>query len=78
MGITEAVLALTAEAFDDVCGGPWLLDKVRPARPVEMEFVKSRAIYEYQPAKECLERIGKSQIGVQWVDTNKGDDIRPK
>ena len=65
------------EAFDDVRGGPLLLDKSRAAREVEMEFVKSRAIYEYRPVKECLGRTGKSPIGVKWVDTNKGDNVRP-
>ena len=67
-----------AVAYDDAKGGELSVPLVRKAREEEMEFVRSRQIYSYSTVSECRARTGQPPIGTKWVDTNKGDDQRPK
>ena len=60
------------EAIDDVKGVPLDPDKARAAREVEMSFVKKRGIWRYYRRKPG----DPTPVGVKWVDTNKGDEIR--
>ena len=64
-------------AFDDAKGGELKVPLVRAARAEEMEFVRSRDIYSYSTTEECHARTGRPPVGTKWVDTNKGDDLRP-
>ena len=35
-------------------------------------------VYVKVSIDQCLEETGKRPIGTRWVDTNKGDKIKPK
>ena len=60
--------------WDDVNGGWLKKDKVEAARHEEIEWLRTRGIWEKVPVKQCLAETGKKPISVRWVDTNKGDD----
>ena len=34
-------------------------------------------VYEYAPIAECVKVTGKPPIGTRWIDTNKGDSLKP-
>ena len=65
------------EAEDDVHGGSLDPEGVKAARKVEMKYVKDRQIYDYSTVDECRRKTGSAPIGTKWVDTNKGDKLRP-
>ena len=65
------------DAEDDVHGGKLDPIEVRKARVVEMQYVKDRKIYDYSTVKECYEATRAPPIGTKWVDTNKGDQLKP-
>ena len=51
------------------CYGGWLkTDKVNAARNVDLDFASSRA--------ECLQCTSAKPMGLLWIDTNKGDDVK--
>ena len=64
--------------WDDTSGkvlGPKL---TRAARAEEVEAIRTIGVYRKVPITQCLEETGKRPIGTRWVDTNKGDKIKPK
>ena len=65
------------EYWDDVHGVQ--LDKklVEEARQVERDWVKKQGVYEVVPLTMCFEETGKRPISLRWIDTNKGDSLRP-
>ena len=52
-------------------------DLFREAPKKELEFFKPMGIWEIRSAGEAHSRMGRGPIGVQWIETNKEDDIRP-
>ncbi len=63
---------VSGNVWDDVRGG-WLnSEMVKKSREEEMEYVRSRGLYDRVPWKQAVERTGKPPIQLKWVDTNKG------
>ena len=64
-------------AEDDQSGGELLPELVKVARKVEIEYFRSRGVYDKVPIKECWDVTGAGPISVRWVDINKGDTSCP-
>lgn len=60
-------------AWDDMKGSELNIAKVREARDVEMQYIRRRNVYRYAKRAHA-QRLGKNNIGVKWLDTNKGDE----
>ena len=58
-------------AWDNMKGSELNIAKVREARDVEMQYIRRRNVYRYAKRADA-QRLGKSIIGVKWLDTNKG------
>ncbi len=48
-------------------------DKVREARKLEVQFLRSMNVYEKVDLEECFQNTGAKPITVKWVDTVKKD-----
>ena len=46
------------------------------ARKLEMDFFKKMGVYEKVP-REVAKKLGCKVITTKWLDTNKGDELRP-
>ena len=66
-----------SQYWDDVNGGYLDPDLVKEARAKEREWVKKQQIWRIVPRAQCLERTGRPPIPLRWVDTNKGDRVKP-
>ena len=63
--------------WDDVNGG-WLSpEEVKKARQLEMDYLHKQGVYSKVPLQQCLDETGKQPIGTRWLDTNKGDPVKP-
>ena len=68
----------TDERFvDDLTGLPLPPDLCRAARQKELDYFKSKGVWETRSVYEARRRMGKSPISVRWVEVNKGDDENP-
>ncbi|CAK0875118.1 unnamed protein product [Prorocentrum cordatum] len=64
--------------WDDVNGG-WLDPAgVRAARQEELAWMKHREVFEPSDEETCRRLTGRAPLRTRWVDTNKGDEQRPK
>ena len=61
-------------ATDDLSGAILEPELVAEARREEINYFKSRGVYEKVPIEECWHQTGKPPIAVRWVDINKGDE----
>ena len=63
--------------WDDVNGG-WLSpEEVKKARQLEMDYLHKQGVYSKVPLQQCLDETGKQPIGTRWLDTHKGDPVKP-
>ena len=63
---------------DDLTGLPLRPDLCIEARKQEIDYFKSKSVWELRPISEARRRMGRSPISVRWVETNKGDDDNPR
>ncbi|CAK0860922.1 unnamed protein product [Prorocentrum cordatum] len=64
--------------WGDVNGG-WLDPAgVRAARQEELAWMKHREVFEPSDEETCGRLTGRAPLRTRWVDTNKGDEQRPK
>ena len=63
--------------MDDLTGLPLPEELCRAARKKEIDYFRSKGVWEIRPISEAKKRTGKNPISVRWVETNKGDDINP-
>eukprot|EP00971_Amphidinium_carterae_P018663 368058-Amphidinium_carterae.1 len=47
------------------------LSGFRKARQLELDWIKSREVYERVPLNQCLERTGKKPLSMKWVPRGK-------
>ena len=64
--------------YDAISGEHMIKELVEAARKVEMETFRKHGVYEKVPIEECWRETGKAPVGVNWVDTNKGDKEKPE
>ena len=62
---------------DDLTGLPLPPDLCRAARRKELEYFKSKGVWEMRTINEARRKMGRRPISVRWVETNKGDDEHP-
>ena len=65
------------EYIDDLTKQPLDSMMVRAARRTELDFFKSKDVWEIASEQEARRNTGRPPISVRWVDVNKGDDITP-
>ena len=49
----------------------------RAARKKEIDYFKSKGVWEIRSVNEARAKMGRSPISVRWVEVNKGDDQTP-
>ena len=59
------------EAFDDVSGENLDPLKVAASRGEEIDFMRTRGIWEVVPVSSCWALMGCGPTSVKWVDTKK-------
>ena len=64
--------------WDDVSGKELGSELVKAARKEEIDVVRKMAVWTKVPKSQCLAETGRQPVGTRWVDTNKGDDSKPK
>ena len=50
-------------------------DNVKVARAEEMKECAKHQVYAKVTIAECINKTGKTPIGIRWVDINKGDQM---
>ena len=63
---------------DDITGQPLPPELCREARRLEVEYFRSKGVWEMRKVTEALQRTGRRPITVRWVEVNKGDSENPK
>lgn len=66
------------EAEDDVRGGSLPSRLVHRARLAELDYLRSREVYEYSSVEEARRVTGKPPLKLKWIDTNKGGRDLPE
>ena len=64
--------------WDDTSGEVLDGGLTREARQEEVDVIRQVQVYRKVPIAMCLAETGKRPIGTRWVDTNKGDKLKPK
>ena len=64
--------------WDDTSGEVLDPRLTQAARAEEVEAIRNIGVYRKVPITQCLKETGKRPIGTRWVDTNKGDKLKPK
>ena len=62
---------------DDLTGLPLPPELCKAARQKEIDYFKSKGVWEIRSINEARQRMGRGPISVRWVETNKGDDVNP-
>ena len=74
----HALIAGRPDRFmDDLTGLPLIPELCRAARKQEIDYFKSKGVWEIRSIDEAIRRMGRRPISVRWVETNKGDDESP-
>ena len=63
------------EAWDDISGEASSPKEVAKARREELDFYQSMGAYKVVDRSEAWRVTGKGQVGVRWIDHNKGDKL---
>ena len=63
--------------MDDLTSLPLVPELCRAARQKEIDYFKSKGVWEIRSIDEAIRRMGRRPISVRWVETNKGDDGHP-
>ena len=53
--------------MDDITGLPLIPDLCRAARRKEVEFFKSKGVWELRSIDEAIRRLGRRPISIRWV-----------
>jgi hypothetical protein len=83
VNIEELDHEMIREAFDDVTGESLEVEKVASSRAEEIDFMRTRGVWEVVPLSRCWSSTGAAPTTVKWVDTKKrsrlvGRDFKPK
>ena len=62
---------------DDLTGLPLPPELCRAARQKELDYFRSKGVWEIKNVNEARAKMGRRPISVRWVETNKGDDENP-
>ena len=62
---------------DDLTGQPLPDELVESGKKKELDYFKSKGVWEYVSIAECRRLTGRAPISVRWVCTNKGDHAHP-
>ena len=74
----HALIAGRPDRFmDDLTGLPLVPELCRAARQKEIDYFKSKGVWELRSIDEAIRMMGRRPISVRWVETNKGDDESP-
>ena len=74
----EVLFTPNAERYiDDLTGLPLPPELCKAARRKELEYFKSKGVWEMRSINEARMKMGRRPISVRWVETNKGDDEHP-
>jgi hypothetical protein len=74
----EVLFTPNADRYvDDLTGLPLPPDLCKAARRKELEYFKSKGVWEMRTINEARMKMGRRPISVRWVETNKGDDEHP-
>ena len=65
------------ECWDDVTGAPMQEGLLRAARDLEMNFFERMGVWAERLPKQVAKSRGGKVIQGRWVDTNKGDSVKP-
>ncbi|CAK0894862.1 unnamed protein product [Prorocentrum cordatum] len=76
--IEAATVEEFEEFFDGISGGRLDSKMAHAARAEEMAYMERLGVFRRVPTSECHENIGTRPLPSGWVDTNKGDEIRPE
>ena len=63
---------------DDLTVQPLPPSLCRQARQEELEYFRTKGVWELRRVAEALQRTGRRPISVRWVEVNKGDSENPK
>ena len=66
------------EAEDDVKGGPLDPREVKATRQKEIQNMWYMEVYGYSTEAEARARTGRNQVGLKWMNTNKGSAEAPR
>ena len=61
--------------IDDLTGLDLDPDLCKAARKKELEYFKSKGVWDFRQVSEAMRKMGKRPLSVRWVETNKGDDV---
>ena len=64
--------------WDDVNSKQLDSNLTRAARKEEVEAIHEMKVYQKVPTSMCYQETGKRPVGTRWIDTNKGDSLKPK
>jgi hypothetical protein len=83
VNIEELDQEMLCKAFDDVTGESLEVEKVTSSRAEEIDFMRTRGIWEAVPVSRCWSCTGAAPTTVKWVDTKKRSrlvcrDFKPK
>ena len=76
-GEAFAVWQGRGDFVDDLTGLPLPPELCKAARQKEIEYFKSKGVWQIRTVNEARRRMGRPPISVRWVETNKGDDKNP-
>ena len=62
---------------DDLTGLPLPPELCRAARRKEIEYFRSKGVWDMRSINEARRVMRRPPISVRWVETNKGDDQNP-
>eukprot|EP00971_Amphidinium_carterae_P339978 6478084-Amphidinium_carterae.1 len=62
--------------IDDVHGTILEKDRVREARALEIQWCRKMGVWERVP-RAVMEQEGQRAVTLRWIDTDKGDTLRP-
>ena len=74
----EEAFQSSIRGFDDVSGLELDPSKIRSARREEMDGFKKMEVYEHVLREDAKRDKDGKFIGVRWVDTLKGEDVRSR
>ena len=63
---------------DDLTGQPLLPGPCKQAHQLELDYFRTKGVWEMRRVAEALQRTGRRPISVRWVEVNKGDSENPK
>ena len=65
------------ESSETEAGLPLNPEMVKKARELEMQYMEGLKVLEDGNRDSCVAETGRPPIPTDWVDTNKGDSLRP-